>query len=89
MNKTKKGFGQEDDLGNYEGRWSQEECNNHTKRGVFVKFSYMYIGDLDYSDEQIYIMLPFVPTETRIVLMRRSSTPILALVGNTMTSRLL
>ncbi len=54
MNKTKKGFGQELDLGNYEGRWSQEECNNHTKRGVFVKFSYMYIGDLDYSDEQLH-----------------------------------
>lgn len=54
MKNVKKGFGQELDLENYEGRWSQEECNGHTKRGVFVKFSYLYIGELDYSDEQLH-----------------------------------
>ena len=44
---VRKGFGpqkQEIDLGKYEGRWSNEEIQSHSKRGKFIRFAFL---DLD------------------------------------------
>lgn len=54
--KRRKGFGpendkQEIDLEKYEGRWSDEEIQSHTKRGTFIRFAFL---DLDKFGGDIY-----------------------------------
>jgi len=63
--KRRKGFGpkdnkQEINLENYEGRWSQEEIQSHTKRGTFIRFAFLDLekfgGDI-YHEELINIAI--------------------------------
>lgn len=61
--KIKKGFGplkQDIDLNNYEGRWSDEEIQSHSKRGKFIRFAFLELkkfgGDL-FHEELINIAI--------------------------------